>query len=149
MNYPYSDQYMRYDINSHQYVLTKKYVLEQLGIDLNAEGKGNLVYSDWLLKRVSNVIYNHIHKFNIDTDMQDYIIAKTKGGREIIMQAMSDQFIYLKMLGDLTMTTNREKREMVIDLNAEQTLLKKIPETGTTICYSGYLWYKSDDATEW
>ena len=149
MTYPYSDQYMRYDINSHQYVLTKKYVLEQLGIDLDKQAKGNKVFSDWILKRVSTLIYGYIHKHNINTRMQDYIIAKTKSARDIIFNAMSNQFIYMKMVGDLSMTTDRAKRDLVIDATAEEELSKFIPEIGSSILYNGYLNYYSEDKTEW
>ena len=148
MNYPYTDDYMQYDYLTHRYILTKKYVLEQLGLDLDKEAKGKN-QAQLILKRVSNLIYSFIHKHNSNTQMQDYIIAKTQSGRDIIMRAMSDQLIYIRMVGDLTTSTDRSKRDLAIDDTAKETLYEIVPELGTTICYTGRLCFKTNDITEW
>ncbi len=149
MTYPFSDQDLIYDLKSHKYVLTQSCVLNELGVDLNVKYKGKSGTVPILLKRISDIVYAHIHKHNVNTQMQDFIIAKTKSGREIIKEAMLNQLLYVLMIGDLTMSTDKAKREIAIDFTTEETLLKIIPEIGTTILYTGSLCYCAKDNTEW
>lgn len=134
--YPYTDDYMTYDYDTHRYILTQKDVSENLGIDLTARIKApNAINA--LLKQVSTQIYNFIHSHNVANEFQDFIIAKTYKGRAVIREAMEQQLIYFLAVGDLSRSTDREKRALAIDENAKNVLLQPIPEIGTTILYSG------------
>ena len=136
--YPYSDDYMTYDYNTHRYVLTLKNVVENLGIDLESRmTTPNSIPS--LLNRVSLRIYSFIHSHNTDNAYQDLIIAKTEDGRRIIKEAMEEQLIYLLTVGDLSRSTNETERKMSIDSTAIELLLQPIREIGCTILYCGRL----------
>ena len=149
MTYPYSNEDLIYDLKTHKYILTKSCVLKEFGIDLDKRYRGKNGNSQIILKRISDLIYAYIHKHNFNTSLQDFIIAKTESGREIIKEAMLNQFLYMSMVGDLSMSVDKAKREVMIDFTAEESLLKTIPEIGTTILYTGSLGFCSDDKTEW
>lgn len=149
MNFPYSDEYMRYDYKTHHYVLTKKYILEELGVDLDKGIKGSAKNSELILRRISNLVYNFIHKHSANNNFQDYIIAKTEKGRDILFRAMSEQFLYMRMVGDLSTSTDYNKRALALDDTVLGILYEDIPEIQTTICYTGNIWFKSNDLTEW
>jgi hypothetical protein len=138
MTYPYSDDYIKYDFVAHRYILTEKDVTDNLGIDIFKRLKNKNVINS-VLNQVSLQVYNYIHQFNEDNKAQDYIIAKTEDGRRIIKEAMEQQLIYFLTVGDLSRTTDKEKRAMWFDEQAKQVLLQDIAELGTTICYQGCL----------
>lgn len=148
MKYPLSDEYMTYNYLSHRYVLTEKDVLENLGINLQQRAK-NPEMINALLTQISMQVYSYIHSFNISNEWQNYVIAKTEKGREIIKQAMEQQLIYYLTVGDLTKTTDREKRAMWFDELAKETLMQPIPEIGVTVCYSGRYPFRKPLDTEW
>ena len=136
LNYPYNDDYMTYNYDTHRYVLTQKDVSENLGVDLTARIKApNAINA--LLNQVSMQIYNYIHTYNANNNFQDFIIAKTYKGREIIRNAMEQQLIYFLLVGDLSRSTDIAKRALAIDEQAKQILSQPIPEIGTTILYTG------------
>lgn len=145
MNFPYSDEYLYYDTVSHRYILTENYVMAKFSKTLISKYKSSLPL---ILDRVSALVYGYIHEHN-DSLMQDYIIAKTQGGRDIIREAMSNQFTYMCIVGDLSMSSDNNKRANYIDITAKNSLLKTIPEIGTTILYTGSLCYYSHDKTAW
>lgn len=145
MNLPFTDEYMRYDTFSHRYILTEKYITERFGTGFKSKNKNTL---SLVLDRVSALVYGFIHEHN-DSAMQDYIIAKTFGGRNVILEAMSNQFAYMVLNGDLTASVDENKRSKYLDISAVQTLLKTIPEIGTNILYTGSLYYCSHDKTPW
>lgn len=148
MNFPYSDDYLTYDYTLHRYVLTEKDVLDNFAINMTARFKNaNTVQT--VLRQVSTQVYNYIHKYNVNTAMQDYIIAKTEKGREIIKNALEQQLLYWLTVGDLTRSTDKDKRAVWLDINAEDILMQGIPEIGVPIIYTGSLYYKSCDNTEW
>lgn len=142
--YPYDDEYMVFDHSTGHYVLTEKYITEQMGIDLagrinerNAINPSALVKR--FLKQTSNMVYNYIHRFNIDNLLQDLLIAKVPSLRPLIQEAMTEQFYYLSIVGDISRSTEREKRELAIDENCKAVLERTVPELGTTILYTGEL----------
>lgn len=101
------------------------------------------------LNQASLQVYSFIHSHNNDTLMQDYIIAKTERGREIIKEAMENQMLYLLTVGNVSRSLDRDHRAMYIDEMAREILMQDIPEIGTTICYTGNLYFHSYDNTEW
>lgn len=133
---PYDDEYMVFDQMTEHYVLTSKYVLDSYGIDLfdgvNDRNSANAqIAANALLKRVSNMIYNFIHDYSIYNERQDYFIAHNDRLRAVIQQAMGEQLVYLQTVGDLSRSTDQEKRALAIDENAKQILIN------SGICYSG------------
>lgn len=133
---PYDDDYMVFDQMTGQYVLTSKYVLDTYGIDLfdgvNDRNSVNAqIAVNALLKRVSNLIYNFIHDYSIYDKRQDFLIAHNDRLRAVIQRAMGEQFSYMNDVGDLTRSSDREKRELAIDENAKRILIN------SGICYSG------------
>lgn len=133
---PYDDEYMVFDEMTGHYVLTSKYVLDSYGIDLfdcvNDRNSANAqIAANALLKRVSNMVYNFIHDYSIYNERQDYFIAHNDRLRAVIQQAMGEQLVYLQTVGDLSRSTDREKRALAIDENAKQILIN------SGICYSG------------
>ena len=82
--------------------------------------------------------------------LQDFIIAKTKSGRDIIRRAMEQQLIYVISVGDLSRSPKESERKLWFDQNAADILEETIPEIGTTILYNGCgLCFRTCDATKW
>ena len=77
------------------------------------------------------MIYNFIHSYTIYEKRQDLMIATNPHLRSVIQQAMGEQLIYMHEVGDLSRSTDKEKRELAIDENAKQILIN------SGICYSG------------
>ena len=148
MNYPYSDEYMTYDLKTHRYILTKKDLLENFNENLQAKFKDEKDIQPFL-RQVSTEIYSYIHKHNTNTKMQDYILAKTEIGREIIKEAMEQQALYMLTVGIISRSLDEKHRALRIDENATDALLRDIPEIGTTVLYTGTLFFCSPDETEW
>lgn len=136
--YPYADDYMTYDYDTHRYILTLKDVEENLGIDLTARVTvPNAIPS--LLNRISVKIYAFIHSHNVNNAYQDLIIAKTKDGRRIIKEAMEEQLIYFLTVGDLSRSIVEAERKISYDETAIDILLQPISEIGCSILYCGKL----------
>lgn len=135
-NQPYSDEYMTYDEMTGHYVLTSKYALDVYGLDLfegaNDRNSANVqIAVGSFLKRVSTLIYNFIHDYSVYNERQDFLIAHDPRLRAVIQQAMGEQLVYMHMNGDLSRSSDKEKRELAIDENAKQILIN------SGICYSG------------
>lgn len=133
---PYNDDYMIFDELSGHYVLTSKFALDQYGIDLfdevNDRNSANAqIAVSAFLKQISNTIYNFIHSYTIYEKRQDFMIATNPHLRSVIQQAMGEQLVYVRMVGDLSRSTDKEKRALAIDENAKQILI----DNG--LCYSG------------
>lgn len=133
---PYSDDYMTYDEVTGHYVLTSKFALDTYGLDLlegiNDRNAANAqIAVSAFLRRVSNLIYNFIHDYSIYNQRQDFLIAHNANLRAVIQQAMGEQLIYMHINGDLSRSTDKEKRSLAIDDNAKQILIN------SGICYSG------------
>ena len=134
---PYSDDYMTYE--DGVYTLTAKAVFDEYGEDLQTSAKDNARGGLAILKRISRLVYKRIHDYNIDNDFQNEVIAKTDGGRKIIYEAMLDQFLQVKMSGELSMSTDKSKRELSFSETAQEIIERVIPEIGTSLCYTGVL----------
>ena len=147
-NFPFTDEFMRYDKQNHRYVLTDKDVLNNLGINLSARINDPNTISA-LLKQVSMQVYTYIHQFNIENDFQDYVIAKTETGRKIIKEAMEQQLLYFLTVGDLSRSADVNQRALWFDEAAKQILLTPIPEIGVNICYTGKFRFSIPNNAEW
>ena len=151
MTYPLTDEYMFYDFEEHRYILTPKYVLDKLGIDLKARlnKSGNVNdenIAGAILDQISREIYNEIYSHSVYNKEQEIIIAKTQGGRKIIQDAMREQVLYFLTNGDLSQysgvnvakgTVMENFYNRTISPNAKQTLTKIIPEVGISLVYQG------------
>lgn len=138
---PYSDAEMRYDSSRKRYVLTE-YALIMNGTDIRSRLSSNITIDpsaiiDRVLTRVSEMIYNYIHSFNIDNNRQDELIATIPSLRRIIYSAMLNQVEYVIMNGDFSRSADPNKRALVIDATAKDYLNTVIPEIGVPITYSG------------
>lgn len=134
---PYTDNYMTYNETTGHYSLTAQAVFERLGIDLSAQNKDNANGVNAILNRISMLTYRKIHEHSNDTQCQDWLIASTRTGREIIYEAMLEQFFYVKNVGDLSLSPKKEERELYFSDTAYEILLREIPEVGRSVCYTG------------
>ena len=144
MNYPYNDEYMVFDEESNRYVLTSKYAFQKLGIDLEGSikqrgGVNSSILVNHFLEEISDDIYNYIHKYNINTARQDYLIAKMPSLRNIIQKAMGQQLLYSRLNGMLGYSVEKEKRDCKVCEKAIDTLSQIVPEIGVSILYTGRL----------
>lgn len=132
---PYSDDYLVYNELTGRYVLTAKNIQDNYGIVIG----DNKIGVQGILNMVSISIYNFIHKHNIDNAKQDTMIAFTEKGRQIINDAMCMQFLYIRQVGYLNRSTDKDKRALAIDEDAKEILSEVIPEFGCSVLYCGVL----------
>lgn len=142
MTYPYNDEYMIFDEKTNRYVLTEKYVNERLYIDLQSRvNVRNAINAQGMIQRLlsqcSTMVYGFIHNYNFNNQKQDFFIAKVPSMRDKIMRAMGEQFVYLCTNGDLSRSTDENKRRFAIDENCKAILNEYIPELGFSILYAG------------
>ena len=142
MNEPYSDAYMRYDELKHRYILTPKCVLDELGIDmearLSAKGSANPQATiNALLDRVSALTYRFIYAHNIDNEAQRYAIETLPSARRILFEAMKAQLTYVMAVGDLSLSSDKNKRLQYMDDVAAEILSNPLPEIGYSLIYTG------------
>lgn len=135
-NRPYNDEYMVFDEVTGHYVLTAKFALDRYGLDLyenvNDRNSTNAqIAVSAILRQVSNIIYNFVHQYSVHNKRQDYILATVPSMRNIIMEAMGEQLLYMSQVGDLSRSTDPEKRKLAVDENARRILI----DSG--ICYCG------------
>lgn len=140
--YPYNDEHLVFNELTARYELTTQAILDYFGIDLEAAAKGSAngdTAVSAILKLVSNQVYNFIHNHNTNNRMQDFLISATETGRDIIKRAMLEQFMYIRTVGDLSRSTDPNKRDMWFDKQAESVLYENIIYNGHTYCllYTG------------
>ena len=136
MIYPKTDEFMVFNKESSRYILTEQDVNQNLGINISDRLKNpNAINS--LLNQISIQVYRFIHEHNINNELQDYVIAHTEMGRKIIKCAMEEQLIYVMTVGDLSRSTDKEKRALWFDSNAKEILCTPIPELGAHLLYTG------------
>lgn len=138
---PYSDEYMKFNEVTGRYVLTEQ-CLEANGTYLRKRLEKNKFINatsviDRFLTRVSDIIYNYIHTFNIDNTQQDIWIATIESLRLIIKKAMLEQAEYFLLNGDLSRSVEKDKRLIAIDYSAIETLNTTVPELGMPITHNG------------
>ena len=137
----YSDDYMIFEELTGRYVLTEQALLAN-GTNIRARLERNRTVNATLvinriLHRVSDMIYNYIHRFNSDNKQQDLWIESLESLRGIIYKAMLEQAEYFLMNGDLSRSVERDKREVAIDYSAQETLNTTVTELGVPITYQG------------
>lgn len=105
---PYSDPYLRYDFQSHRYVLTSEYVLEKMNRNLSEILAENGSYADKaneaeiLLDRVSMLVYDFIYMTTLTPLKKERELALNKRNRNTLMLAMREQLVYMLTNGDVS-----------------------------------------------
>lgn len=108
MNYPMTDAHMSYDKISHRYKLTELYVLQVLNrnlADVMAEiGAAADIANEpsILLDRVSRQVYAYCLRCTATPNIRERRMALEGSLRPYIMEAMSEQLIYILNNGDLS-----------------------------------------------
>lgn len=134
---PYNDERMIYE--DGRYILTEAALVEN-GTDLRSRLQNNLrpeLVINRLLRHISAMIYNFIHSYSTENEMQDALIATVPALRPIIFAALLNQAEYVLMNGDLTRSVDRDKRAIAIDENARLALDTTVPELGCSILWAG------------
>lgn len=131
MNYPYSDDNMRFDEDSNQYVLTEKALMSR-GIDLRSRLTDTTTLApesviESILWMGSDMIYQFIHEHNDDNAFQDELIARYPAFRSIIYNAMLNQVLYILNDGNLDFSLIEEERNKPIN-KASVRILNTIPK---------------------
>ena len=140
--YPQDTKYLIYNRATHRFILTKEYVIEQLGIDLERRvGSNRGIDTSAIIKSVLNeisiMVYNYIFQFN-DVKTLLWLVAKYESARDIIVDAMREQARYVFTVGDLTLSTDKAKRDMSFSVIAKSILDNQIvDETGVPLSYIG------------
>ena len=142
MNGPYDDAYMRYDELRQRYILTAQCARDELGIDINARvsAKGSVnpqAIVNALLDRVSALAYRFIYAHNIDNEAQRYAIETLPSARRILFEAMKAQLTYVMAVGDLSLSSDKNKRLQYMDDVAAEMLENPLPELGHSLIYTG------------
>lgn len=138
---PYTDDFLTWDDTSQKYYITEKALINE-GINIRdrlARNKANSpeYVLNGFIKRVTYVTYAYIHSHNSRTDVQDYLIAICPSLREKIKQALIYQATYMWFNGDLSLSTDKDKRENYMDKIAADVLNEKVPELNNPITYRG------------
>lgn len=133
---PYDDDYMTYDEMTGHYVLTPQFALERYGLELQEDvnernSTNQQIAVQAILRQVSNMVYGFMHSMSAHNAAQDCLIAHTKKYRNVIQAAMGEQLLYMSQVGDLSRSTDPEKRKLAIDENAKRILIN------SGICYGG------------
>lgn len=144
INYPYSDEYMIFDENTHRYVLTPKYVFDKMGIDLEQainerNGINPQVLINRFLEETTDDIYEFIHAHNVNTKKQDMFIAICPSLRPIIQKALDQQLMYSRLNGLLGYSADKGKHTQRICPKAIDTLGQMVCELGHSILYTGVI----------
>ena len=132
--YPYDDDFMRFDKDLNQYLLTEVALLK-FGVDIRARLSATSGISpeneiDYAVYRVSNLIYGYIHEHNANNALSL---------RQILFKAMVAQLLYMFRVGALDDSTDEKERGMAVSNEARRELIKTVPELGVCILCSGAL----------
>lgn len=133
-SYPYNDDFMIFDEELGQYVLTENALLSR-GINLRARLSARKdVTPEAIISNIaytsSAMIYGFIHQYNDDNPLQDFLIAKCADLRKIIYEALLSQAIYVCVNGNLFLSTDDNERKKAIDENAVFCLQKTVKSLG-------------------
>lgn len=153
MTYPYSDEEMVYNYEEHRYVITKEYVFNKTGIDLDRVLNPGYTstpqkLSEQVLDEISSEIYNWVYEHNQNNLYQEFVMAKSPDFRVYLKRALLEQVLYVLRNGDLLQYSGVNlKTGQVIDpklltersiaINAKRELNKIIPGYGIAITYQG------------
>lgn len=132
--FPFDDDIMTYDVESHRYVLTERGVLSELGEDLdmvlNATGDANpSTLASRFLRRVSQTVYTYLYRDTMNEQWLEYILAKYPPLRETVKEMLQAQLLYMLMNGDIGLMSGvNVAKGQVMDVYALRGKLRVAPE---------------------
>ena len=149
--YPYDDETMFYDWDTHRYILTPECVFDELNINLaeRLNKRGSAVAENVpsnVLRRISNIVYGEIYKCSEYNDVQEYLLAKCPSLRKNIKEAMKEQVVYFLINGDTSnfsgidlktgrvIEIDRLRNQSRLAPDAEIILQRPIKELGHGAC---------------
>lgn len=140
MQYPFTDNNMVYDYTRHRYILTTEYLQNVLNIDIS-RFKGGTINAQgaitMLLNNISMQVYSYVYSHNSASVLR-YIMAKFPSARDIIMEAMGQQALYVLTNGDMSRAVEESKRRAWLDYTAKCIIDQtELDETGRTLTYAG------------
>lgn len=103
-----SDNYMKYDMRKHRYVLTNDYVREVMNVELsdvlNTSGSvaDTANMPEIILDRVSAQIYGYIYRNSAYTNRKERELALNGTYRPHLQDAMAEQLTYILNNGDVS-----------------------------------------------
>lgn len=106
MEYPYSDNHMKFDTDRQQYVLTKDYVLNNIYLDEQIETElENSNKFNQLLREVSDDVYLYIMRFTRQDmkQVKKYMLAKSPQYRDVVKRALLYQTRYALRSGAIVL----------------------------------------------
>ena len=100
--FPLDDEIMKYDYNTHRYVLTKNGVETELGenldIILNSTGDANpSSLAARFLRRVSQAVYGYLYRDTMNEQWLEYILATYPPLRATVKDMLQAQLMYMLM----------------------------------------------------
>lgn len=156
LSFPFDDQIMRYDYNSHRYVLTENGVLTELGenlqLILNATGDANpSKLAERILKRVSQTVYMYLYRDTANEQWLEYILATYPPLRDRVKEMLQSQLLYMLMNGDIGLYSGvNVAKGQIMDIDklrdrariapeVEDLAMQFIPGLGYCLKYVGFL----------
>lgn len=155
-SYPFSDDDMKYDEQSHRYVLTADCVSRELGEDLsvvlNTTGDTNASsLPDRFLQRVSRTVYLWLYRDSMNPDWIEYILATYPPLRAWVKEMLLSQTWYVlnnDFIADYsgvniakgsTIDINWLRGRVKIADEVEEIANRFIPGLGYSLKYAGML----------
>lgn len=143
MTYPYNDDAMIYDFKRHEYVLTERYVLETLGVNLSltldTTGDENpSTLGQRVLKRVSDFFYRYIYAHGSNKNFVEYLLAKYPPCRDIIKDCLVDELYYQLRNGDFFNSADVDRQfDRWVSPVTRMRLQEELPN-GMCLLYQGH-----------
>lgn len=143
MNYPFNDDAMLYDYKKHQYVLTERYVLETLGVNLSlyldSTGDENVsTLGQRVLRRVSDFFYNYVYAHGSNKYFIEYLLAKYPPCRDIVKDCLVDEVYYQLRNGDFFNSADVGSQiEKWVSPTTRMRLQEELPN-GVCLVYQGH-----------
>ncbi len=140
MQYPYTDSDMVYDYDKHRYILTVEYLQNVLNIDVSRFKSGTVNEQGaitMLLNNISLQVYSYVFAHNNARALR-YLMAKMPSARDVILEAMGQQTLYVLSNGDMSKAIEESRRRSWLDITAKSVIDEtELDETGKTLTYLG------------
>lgn len=108
VTYPYSDNYMTYNYQSHRYELTEKAVYDELGVnfkdfsDMETTDANPSTIGIRILKKVSRLVYSYLLENCQNAGWLVYELAVVQQLRSVILEMLLAQAEYQFTNGDIS-----------------------------------------------
>lgn len=99
MNYPFDDDYMKYDYNTHIYYLTSKAAIDLIGENLdtrlNTYGDSNpSTMAERFCKKSARKLWRYVKAHTYEYSYIEYIVAKDGNLRKFVQDLLLSQLEY-------------------------------------------------------